>query len=146
MDDVDVSIDFGAVFKGANVCGIDRQSVNQFSCSKSITHFWTQPVTLGALPDSSYLHLICVIVARPHTCAVIRNNIITWAAFDTGGPEAVLSMRIRNQLVQVGVVTMKAWAGVLTHPIILEVPTGQTVFSSGSRAPRGTMLIATVAR
>lgn len=49
---------------------------------------------------------------------------LTWAAFDTGGPEAVLSMRIRNQLVQVGVVTMKAWAGVLTHSIILEVPTG----------------------
>ena len=51
-------------------------------------------------------------------------DILTWAAFHTGGPEAVLSMWVRNQLVQVGIVAHEAWTGVLTHPTILNVSTG----------------------
>lgn len=49
---------------------------------------------------------------------------LTWAALDTGSPEVVLSIRVGYELVQVGVIAHKARAGVLTHPIVLEVPTG----------------------
>ncbi len=38
VDNVNVAIDFRAVFKGVNVGGIDGQSVSQVSGSKSITH------------------------------------------------------------------------------------------------------------
>lgn len=34
-----VPIDFGAVFKGVDVCGIDGQRVSQVSRPKSITHY-----------------------------------------------------------------------------------------------------------
>lgn len=60
---------------------------------------------------------------------------LTWAGFDTGGSEAVLSMWVRNQLVQVGVVTQKAWARVLTHAVILEVPTGLQHKQASSSTP-----------
>lgn len=50
--------------------------------------------------------------------------ILTWAALDTRGPEVVFSVWVRYQLVEVGVVTQEARAGVLTHPVILEIPTG----------------------
>lgn len=38
VDDGDVTTDYCAVFKGVNIGGIDRQSVRQVSCAKSITH------------------------------------------------------------------------------------------------------------
>lgn len=38
VDDSNVAIDYGAIFKGVNIGGIDRQGVSQVSCSKSITH------------------------------------------------------------------------------------------------------------
>lgn len=40
--------------------------------------FWAQSVTLGALPDSSLIHLVCVPAACTHTCPVIGHNIIVW--------------------------------------------------------------------
>lgn len=51
-------------------------------------------------------------------------DVLTWAGLNTGGPEAVLSKWVRYQLVKVGVIAHKAWAGVFTHPVVLEVPTG----------------------
>lgn len=50
--------------------------------------------------------------------------VLTWAALDTSGPEVVLPMRVGYELVQIGVVAHKAGAGVLTHPVVLEVPAG----------------------
>lgn len=144
VKETNVAIDFRAVFKGVNVGGIDRQGSSQFSCSKSITHFWAQSITLGTLPDSSLVHLICVTTACPHTRSMIRHNIVMWAALDTGGPKVVLSMWVGYQLMQVGVIAHEARAGVLTHPVILEVPTGQTVSGPWSSAARSTMLITTV--
>lgn len=49
---------------------------------------------------------------------------LTRAALDTRGPKAVLSVRVGYELVKVGVVAHEARAGVLTHPVVLEVPTG----------------------
>lgn len=40
--------------------------------------FWAQSVTLGALPDSSLIHLVCVLAACAHTRPVISHNIIVW--------------------------------------------------------------------
>lgn len=139
-----MTIEFRAVFKGCNVGGIDRQGVNQLSRSKSITHFGAQSITFSALPDSSLVHLVCVTTTRPHTGSMISHHIVMWAALDTGGPKVVLSMWVGYQLVQVGVVAHEARAGVLTHPVILEVPTGQTVGGPGSCAACGTMFITAV--
>lgn len=49
---------------------------------------------------------------------------LTRAALDTRGPKAVLSVWVGYELVKVGVVAHEARAGVLTHPVVLEVPTG----------------------
>lgn len=38
MDDVDVAVDYGAVFEGVDVGGVDGQSVAQLSCSQAVTH------------------------------------------------------------------------------------------------------------
>lgn len=38
--------------------------------------FGAQSVTLGALPDSSLVHLVCVTIACPHTRSVISHNIV----------------------------------------------------------------------
>lgn len=51
------------------------------------------------------------------------SNNLTWTGFDTRGSEVVLSIRIGNELVKVGVVAHKTWARVLAHPIVKEVPT-----------------------
>lgn len=61
--------------------------------------------------------------------------VLTWAALDTRGPEVVLSMWVEYQLVQVGVVAHEAWTGVLTHPVVLEVPTGLQHKQQSSSAP-----------
>lgn len=50
--------------------------------------------------------------------------VLTRAALDTGGPEVVLPVRVGYELVQVGIVAHEAGAGVLTHPVVLEVPAG----------------------
>ncbi len=45
--------------------------------SDSLT-FWAQSVTLGALPDSSLVHLVCVTTACPHARTMISHNIVIW--------------------------------------------------------------------
>lgn len=49
---------------------------------------------------------------------------LTWATPDACGTKVVLSVRVGHQLVKVGIVAHEARAGVLTHPLVLEVPTG----------------------
>lgn len=64
------------------------------------------------------------LVKRPETTFCLKYaKLLTWAALDTRGSKVVLSMWVRYQLVQVGVVAHEARAGILTHPIVLEVPT-----------------------
>lgn len=62
--------------------------------------------------------------------------ILTWTTFDTSGPKVVLSMWVGDQLVQVWIIALEPWAGVLTHPIILEGPTGLQHKHQSSSAPR----------
>lgn len=38
-DEANVTIDFGAVSEGFNVCGIDTPGVSQVTCSEDITHW-----------------------------------------------------------------------------------------------------------
>lgn len=54
----------------------------------------------------------------------VAGAVLTWAAFNTGGSKVVLPMWVRDQLVQVRVVAHEARARVLTHPVVLKVPTG----------------------
>lgn len=84
-------------------------------------------------PQCMLLCMVINISVSERTGTILAKNakelriilaVLTRAALDTGGPEVVLPVWVGYQLVQVGVVTHEARAGVLTHPIILEVPTG----------------------
>lgn len=61
--------------------------------------------------------------SSPHDLGSQR-ALLTWAVLHTGGPKAVLPIGVWNQQVEVGVVAHEAGAGVLTHPVVLEVPAG----------------------